>query len=74
MSVSTAEPEVLTTTAAAPEPDPGPPQFESWGRYPKYGAKVVPLNWQGDFPAALAGSHDSALPVGWAAATATSAC
>jgi FAD/FMN-containing dehydrogenase len=64
MSLSTAEPEVLTTTAAAPDPDPGPPQFESWGRYPKYNAKVIPLNWQGDFPAALAGSHDSALPVG----------
>lgn len=64
MPLSTAEPEVLTTSAAAPEPDPGPPQFESWGRYPKYNAKVVPLNWQGDFPAVLAGSHDSALPVG----------
>ncbi len=64
MPLSTAEPEVLTTSAAAPEPDPGPPQFESWGRYPKYNAKVVPLNWQGDFPAVLAGSHNSALPVG----------
>src|SRR5271170_6063647 len=38
--------------------------FESWGRYPSYGAKVLPLHWQGDFPAVLAGSHDSALPVG----------
>ena len=64
MPLSTAEPEVLTTTAAAPDPPTGPPQFESWGRYPKYNAKVVPLNWQGDFPAVLAGSHDSALPVG----------
>ena len=64
MPLSTAEPEVLTTIAAAPDPPTGPPQFESWGRYPKYNAKVVPLNWQGDFPAVLAGSHDSALPVG----------
>jgi FAD/FMN-containing dehydrogenase len=60
----TAEPEELTPTSASPEPISGPPQFESWGRYPKLNAKVIPLNWQGDFPAALAGSHDSALPVG----------
>jgi FAD/FMN-containing dehydrogenase len=64
MPVSTAEPEVLNSTPARPEPNPTSPQFESWGRYPKYGAKVIPLNWQGDFPAAIAGSHDSALPVG----------
>ncbi len=53
-------------TAPSPSVDSpvGSPQFESWGRYPKYSAKVVPLNWQGDFPAVLAGSHDSALPVG----------
>ena len=38
--------------------------FESWGRYPTYGAKVLPLHWQGDFPAVTAGIHDSALPVG----------
>jgi FAD/FMN-containing dehydrogenase len=38
--------------------------FESWGRYPRYGAKVLPLHWQGDFPAVTAGIHDSALPVG----------
>ncbi|HEX9201202.1 MAG TPA: FAD-binding oxidoreductase [Acidobacteriaceae bacterium] len=61
---STAEPEVLTTTAATPEPNPATPRFESWGRYPKYGAKVVPLTWRSDFPAVLDGSHDSALPVG----------
>ena len=64
MSLSTAEPEVLTTTSAPPEPAPAPHQFESWGRYPKYGARVISLNWQGDFPAVLAGAHDSALPVG----------
>ena len=65
MSSLTAEPEALTSpTSAAPQPPSGPPQFESWGRYPKYGAKVVPLNWQGDFPGVLAGSHESALPVG----------
>jgi FAD/FMN-containing dehydrogenase len=65
MSLTTAEPEAPTVSAASPEPLPaGQPRFESWGRYPKYDARVVPLNWQGDFPAVLAGAHDSALPVG----------
>ena len=65
MPLSTAEPEALTTpTQAAPDPPTGPPQFESWGRYPKYSARVVPLNWRSDFPAALAGAHNGALPVG----------
>ena len=65
MPVSTAEPEVLTTSPeAAPEPHAGQPQFESWGRYPRYDAKVIPLNWRSDFPAVLAGAHGSALPVG----------
>jgi FAD/FMN-containing dehydrogenase len=65
MSSPIAEPEALAPpTSVAPSPATGPPQFESWGRYPKYGARVVPLHWQGDFPAVLAGTHDSALPVG----------
>ena len=38
--------------------------FESWGRYPTYRANILPLHWQGDFPAVTAGIHDSALPVG----------
>lgn len=38
--------------------------FESWGRYPTYPARVVPLNWQTDFPAAIADVHNGALPVG----------
>jgi FAD/FMN-containing dehydrogenase len=42
----------------------GPAPFESWGRYPKYNAKIVPLNWQGDFPRVAAGLHNGALPVG----------
>src|SRR5580698_3273283 len=42
----------------------GPAPFESWGRYPTYGAKILPLHWQSDFPAVTAGIHDSALPVG----------
>jgi len=41
-----------------------PPAFESWGRYPKYDAKIVPLNWQGDFPGVLSGLETAALPVG----------
>jgi FAD/FMN-containing dehydrogenase len=38
--------------------------FESWGRYPKHQAHVVPLNWQQDFPANIAGLHNGILPVG----------
>jgi len=43
--------------------------FESWGRYPKYKARVIPLHWQSDFPSVLAavtaaGMTGSALPVG----------
>ncbi len=45
-----------------------PPQikapFESWGRYPTYDAKLIPLHWQSDYPAAVAGLHNGALPVG----------
>jgi FAD/FMN-containing dehydrogenase len=61
----TAEAEAATATPASAEPPSGTPQFESWGRYPKYDAKVIPLNWQGDFPAVAAGMHPGgALPVG----------
>ena len=38
--------------------------FESWGRYPKYSAHVIPLHWQQDFPAVTAGAHNGVLPVG----------
>ena len=38
--------------------------FESWGRYPTYGAKLLPLHWQSDFPALTANLHNGALPVG----------
>lgn len=38
--------------------------FESWGRYPRYKANVVPMHWQGEFPANIAGLHNGALPVG----------
>ena len=40
------------------------PQFESWGRYPTYDGKILPLNWQGDFPRITEGIHNGALPVG----------
>lgn len=39
-------------------------QFESWGRYPTYPARVIPMNWQGDFPALAADLHNGVLPVG----------
>jgi len=42
----------------------GKPPFESWGRYPVYDAKVVPLHWQTDFPRVIDGVHSGALPVG----------
>ena len=42
----------------------GPVPFESWGRYPKYDAKIVPIHWQGDFPRVAAGLHNGVLPVG----------
>ena len=62
----TVEVEAATSTPAPPsaESHQGPPPFESWGRYPTYSAKIVPLNWRGDLPAALAGIASSALPVG----------
>jgi len=50
--------------ASSSEQVSGPAPFESWGRYPTYGAKIVPLHWQSDFPAVTAGLHNGALPVG----------
>ncbi len=51
-------------TAAEPKNPATEPSFESWGRYPKYDARLIPLQWQGDFPAIAAGLDDSSLPVG----------
>src|ERR1700754_3057389 len=64
MSVSVVEPETPVAARSAAREERGGPVFESWGRYPKYGARVVPLRWQDEFPAVLNGLHDSALPVG----------
>jgi FAD/FMN-containing dehydrogenase len=36
-------------------PNQAPPQFESWGRFPKLFAEVRPLFWKEDFPASIAG-------------------
>ena len=49
---------------AAEEQPTGPAPFECWGRYPTYGAKVLPLHWQSDFPSITNGLHNGALPVG----------
>jgi FAD/FMN-containing dehydrogenase len=38
--------------------------FESWGRYPKYQAHVVPMHWQQEFPANIAHLHNGVLAVG----------
>ena len=62
--MSTATPTAQLELRAAEEQLSGKPPFESWGRYPTYGAKVIPLHWQSDFPAITDGLHDSALPVG----------
>jgi FAD/FMN-containing dehydrogenase len=65
MSLSVAESETsVVAVTDGPAPASGKPQFESWGRYPKYDAHVIPLNWQNDFQSAIAGAHDSVLPVG----------
>ena len=42
---------------------PAEPAFQSWGRYPRLDAKVVPLYWNSDFPLPAAPSA-SMLPVG----------
>ena len=68
MATSTSNSPKLDFTASR-EPvskqSPSPARFESWGRYPKYNAKVIPLNWQGDFPRVAEGLHiGGALPVG----------
>src|SRR5580698_2428930 len=60
----TADPEASTAAPPVSDSSRGAPQFESWGRYPKYDAKIIPLNWQGDFPQVAAGLHNGALPVG----------
>jgi FAD/FMN-containing dehydrogenase len=60
----TADPEASTAAPPVSDPSSGAPRFESWGRYPKYDAKIIPLNWQGDFPRVAAGLHNGALPVG----------
>ena len=68
------------STSAAPSAGPSPVQdrypsdasapsnddvsFESWGRYPHYGAKIVPMHWQQDFPGNISGLHNGVLPVG----------
>jgi FAD/FMN-containing dehydrogenase len=42
----------------------GTAPFESWGRYPNYDARILPLHWQSDFPAVTENLHNGALPVG----------
>ncbi len=40
-----------------------PPQFQSWGGYPRLNADLVALNWAGDFPLRHS-PENSMLPVG----------
>lgn len=70
---------MLQHRGASPEPPPERPHtevddqligevpFRSWGRYPLYPAKLVPLSWQTDFPRVLnehSGMPGGALAVG----------
>jgi len=64
MPASTAEPTASASQASSESLPSGKPPFESWGRYPKYNARLVQLHWQSDFPSILAGSHEYVLPVG----------
>ncbi len=64
MALSTAEPEIKTTRVSAESAPAMTADFESWGRYPKLKAHLVPMHWQQDFPANIAGLHNGALPVG----------
>jgi len=56
-------PQTDRVTAEAVKPLDDVP-FESWGRYPRYDARVIPIRWQQDYPANMAGLHHGALPVG----------
>lgn len=64
MAVSTVEPEANTATPSTPARETASPPFESWGRYPKYDANVIPLNWREDFPRVAQGLANGVLPVG----------
>src|SRR6201999_2054989 len=57
-------PDHNAATYTAPEAKSGRPPFESWGRYPEYGADVRDLHWQTDFPQVISDVHTGALPVG----------
>ncbi len=62
---ATAEPRLANPVPPAAEPtDHSGVPFESWGRYPLYNADLRHLHWQGDFPRAIQGVHNGALPVG----------
>ncbi len=54
-------------TSAAPAEVEARIPFESWGRYPRLPATVIPLTWQSDYPKLLEdhnGMPQGALPVG----------
>jgi len=57
-------PQLNFRAADSPDEMTGPAPFESWGRYPNYGANIIPLNWQGDYPAVASSFHNGVLPVG----------
>jgi FAD/FMN-containing dehydrogenase len=59
--VTIEQPTTRESVQASPEAN---PPFESWGRYPSYDANLVPMHWQQDFPANVAGLHNGVLPVG----------
>jgi FAD/FMN-containing dehydrogenase len=64
MPVPTDNSPAIATPASSTAQNSGGRSFQSWGRYPKYDARVVQLHWQSDFPGVIAGLHEGALPVG----------
>src|ERR1700751_1749126 len=54
----------MALVASSEAENSGSPQFESWGRYPTYEGKILPLHWQSDYPRVVEGVHNGALPVG----------
>ncbi len=64
MSTAAIQPIQQQSLNYEPDKPVGKPPFESWGRYPTYDAKLIPLHWQSDFPAVTQDLHDGALPVG----------
>ncbi|SFS06325.1 FAD/FMN-containing dehydrogenase [Granulicella pectinivorans] len=54
----------MPTSRSSDAPAEASATFESWGRYPKYSARIIPLAWQNDFPNNIRGLHNGVIPAG----------